>query len=376
MRTKPVSFAATPMTRLCFANEPGNCYSAGVSISRGRTMSPVIDKLRNRIRIAGRISGALLIAALATTQARAEIDPATLLSAVIGVKAEIPADARTAAFLGTEREGSGVVIDSDGLILTIGYLILEASSVSVIVAGGEEIPATVIAYDYETGFGLLRAARPPKVTPMEFGDSTKVREDDPVLVAAHGAPYAVRPAMVVARRDFAGYWEYLLENAIFTAPPHPKFGGAALIDADGRLIGIGSLIVPDARGPGIPVSGNMFVPIDRLKPVLGDLLENGRPSGPTKPWIGIFTQEARGHLFVTRVAKGGPAAKAGIERNDIILGVADQPITGQADFYRKMWKLGAPGTDVPLVLLKGARTQRVTVPSGDRYDWLKLNPTY
>ncbi len=339
-------------------------------------MSPVIDKLRNRIRIAGRISGALLIVALAATPARAEFNAEKLLSAVIGVKTEVPSDARTAAFLGTTREGSGVVIDSDGLILTIGYLILEASSATIIVPGGEEIPATVIAYDYETGFGLLRAARPPKVTPMEFGDSANVREDDPMLVAAHGAPYAVRATVVVARRDFAGYWEYLLENAIFTAPPHPLFGGAALIDSSGRLVGIGSLIVPDARGPGAPVHGNMFVPIDRLKPVLGALLENGRPPGRSKPWIGIFTQEARGHLFVTSVAKGGPAAKAGIERNDIILGVADRPIADQADFYRKMWKLGDAGIDVPLVLLKGARTRRVTVPSGDRYDWLKLKPTY
>ncbi|MHA1569144.1 MAG: S1C family serine protease [Alphaproteobacteria bacterium] len=342
-------------------------------------MPPTIvpRRIRTKAEIAARLlAGALLIVVLATTPARAEIDPATLLSAVIGVKAEVPSDARTAAFLGTTREGSGVVIDSDGLVLTIGYLILEASSASVVVAGGEEIPATVIAYDHENGFGLLRAARPPKVTPMEFGDSTKVRVDDRVLVAAHGAPYAVRPAKVVSRRDFAGYWEYLLENAIFTSPPHPAFGGAALIDAGGRLVGIGSLIVPDARGPGSPVHGNMFVPIDRLKQVLGALLENGRPSGRSKPWIGIFTQEARGHLFVTSVAKDGPAAKAGIEPNDIVLGVADQPIADQADFYRKMWKLGAAGVDVPLVLLKGARTRRVTVSSGDRYDWLKLKPTY
>jgi S1-C subfamily serine protease len=333
--------------------------------------------MRTKTGIAARlIAGALLIAAQLATPARAEYNAEKLLSAVIGVKAEIPSDARTASFLGTSREGSGVVIDSHGLVLTIGYLILEASSASIITPSGEEIPADVIAYDYENGFGLLRASRPPNVTPMEFGDSTKIREDDPVLVAAHGAPHAVRAAMVVSRRDFSGYWEYLLENAIFTSPPHPGFGGAALIDSSGRLVGIGSLIVPDARGPGIQESGNMFVPIDRLKPVLGALLANGRPSDRSKPWIGIFTQEARGHLFVTSVARGGPAAKAGIEQNDIILGVAGQPITGQADFYRKMWKLGEAGIDVPLVLLKGARTQRVTVPSGDRYDWLRLKRTY
>jgi S1-C subfamily serine protease len=327
---------------------------------------------RNRLTAAF----AVLLLALAPAPARSEVNPEKILSAVIGVKAKIPPDARTAAFLGTERTGSGVVIDSDGLVLTIGYLILEADSASIVGGDGKEHPAQIIAYDYDTGFGLLRAKPLPGITPAEFGDSKALKENDHVLVAAHGSPYAVSPALVVSRRDFSGYWEYLLENAIFTAPPHPGFGGAALLDTAGRLVGIGSLIIPDARGPGIPVRGNMFVPIDRLKPILGDLLENGRSSKPSKPWLGVFTEETRGRVFVTRVTKGGPADRAGVARNDIILGVGDTPIGGQADFYRKTWGLGSAGVDVPLVILKGIKPSRVIVHSGDRYDWLRIKPTY
>lgn len=318
----------------------------------------------------------LSLALFASPTARAEIDSEKLLSAVVGVKASIPRDARTAAFLGTEREGSGVVIDSDGLVLTIGYLILEATSASIVTGDGEEIPAAILAYDYDSGFGLLRAVRPPKVTPIEFGKSASLAERTRVLIAAHGRPYTIRPAMVVSRREFSGYWEYLLEDAIFTAPPHPGFGGAALLDAEGRLVGIGSLMVPDAKAPGVPSPGNMFVPIDKLGPVLGDLLADGRPAAPGKPWIGVFTVEERGRVFVTNVAPDGPAARAGLERNDIILGIGDQPVGGQADFYRKMWKLGRAGIEVPLIVLKGDRLRSVKIRSADRYDWLKLERTY
>ncbi len=294
-----------------------------------------------------------------------------LLSAVVGVRARVPADARTAAALGTERTGSGVVIDANGLIVTIGYLILEATRVEVLAGEGRLLPAEILAYDHETGFGLLRASEPVDVAPMTLGDSSRLGKGDQLLVSSFGGRLAARPAVLVSRRDFAGYWEYLLEDAIFTAPPYPLFGGAALVDSAGELVGIGSLVVPDAYPGDEPLAGNMFVPVDRLKGVLGDLLTAGR-SPALRPWLGVYLSEVDSLLIVQRLAADGPAAGAGVQPGDIILGVGGQPVASMADFYRKLWAVGAPGDKVPLTILKGAQMHEVSVTSRDRYDWLRL----
>jgi len=294
-----------------------------------------------------------------------------LLAAVVGVRARVPADARTAAALGTERTGSGVVIDADGLIVTIGYLILEANRVEVLVGKGRVLPAEILAYDHETGFGLLRTSEPVDVAPMGLGDSSRLGEGDQLLVSSFGGRLAARPAVLVSRRDFAGYWEYLLDNAIFTAPPYPLFGGAALVDSAGELVGIGSLVVADAYPGDQPLPGNMFVPVDRLKGVLGDLLTAGR-SAAMRPWLGVYLSEVDSLLIVQRLAAGGPAAAAGVQPGDIILGVDGQPVASMADFYRKLWAVGAPGDKVPLTILKGAQMHEINVTARDRYDWLHL----
>lgn len=318
---------------------------------------------------------ALALLAAATGAARGQATPPEvdrLLSAVVGIRAQVPAEARTAESLGTERAGSGVVIDSSGLIVTIGYLILEANRVEVLLGENRVVPASILAYDHETGFGLLRAMEPLGVPAMRLGDSSRLAQGDQLLVSGFGGPVAARPAVLVSRRDFAGYWEYLLENAIFTAPPYPHFGGAALMDAAGELVGIGSLVVADAYPGSQPLPGNMFVPVDRLKSVLGDLLTAGRSATPLRPWLGVYLSEVDGLLIVQRLATEGPAAGAGVQPGDIILGVAGQPVASLADFYRKLWAVGGPGDDVPLTILKGARMTEVSVKARDRYDWLRL----
>ncbi len=327
--------------------------------------------------LAAALVGVCLLALSSPSVARADKpNIESVLSAVVGVRAIVPADARTARFLGTERAGSGVVIDSDGLVLTIGYLILEASSAAVIDAKGNHVPARILAYDYDTGFGLLRAETKLGVKPIGLGESRKLGERDRVLVVGRGGAQPAHAAMVISRRVFSGYWEYLLEGAVFTAPLFDHYGGAALVDRTGKLVGIGSLAVPNAAGPGRRLPGNMFVPIDLLKPILADLLTAGRSSAPTKPWLGVFTHEAEGRLFVVRVAEGGPAASAGITPGDVILSVAGKPVRGQIDFYRKVWALGTAGAEVPLTVLKGAEVSQVTVRSADRYDYLKLEPSH
>lgn len=300
-----------------------------------------------------------------------------VLDAIVKVHTEVPADARTARTLGTEREGSGVVIDQDGLVLTIGYLILEAGGAEVTTSDGRKLPAKIIAYDHATGFGLLRTAIPIKVKPLKLGDSNSLTLKQRALVASHGGKDSVLAAFVVAKRDFAGSWEYLLEDAIFTSPPHPNFGGAALIGTDGQLLGIGSLIVPDALRlrPGAHLPGNMFVPISKLKPIRADLLALGQSSAPARPWLGMQAEDARGRLFVARVNWGGPAFASGVRPGDIVLKVGSAEISGLADFYRKVWALGAAGVAVLITVLQGSAVKEIEIKSSDRYSWLKIRPT-
>lgn len=298
---------------------------------------------------------------------------AEVLSAVVAVESKVPANARTAPALGTERAGSGVVIDADGLIVTIGYLILEASEVTVTALGGQPTAAEIVAYDHATGFGLIRAKSPLGVKPMPLGRSNAVTEFDRLLVTAFGGVQAVRPAVAVSRREFAGYWEYLLDGAIFTSPPYPMFGGAALLDSNGHLVGIGSLVVGDALQGERMLPGNMFVPIDALKSVMGDLLSHGR-SGGARPWIGVYSHEVDGVVVVQRVAEDGPAARAGVRAGDVIVGIDGQPITTLAGLYRALWNDREPGDRVSITLLRGEELRPVSVETADRYAWLNLKP--
>ena len=319
--------------------------------------------------------GTLLL--LAPSAKAAEKD---VLSAVVAIEAQIPKDARTASFLGTQRQGSGVLIDEEGIILTVGYLILEAESALITGPEGKQISATVIAYDHETGFGLLRLIQKLDAAPMQLGNSSRLRERDQVLIAARRGQQPISAASVVSRRVFTGYWEYMVERAIFTMPPHEFHSGAALIGEDGRLLGIGSLLVNDAVAPNVPSPGNMFIPVNDLKPILADLLRSGRRSGPKRPWIGVNTFEANGRLFVTRVTDNGPADKAGIKVGDLILGLLGRPIESQKEFYSRLWLAGEPGTEIEInVLPKGAtelKIKKIIVKSGDRYDWLRINRSF
>jgi S1-C subfamily serine protease len=299
------------------------------------------------------------------------------LDAVVQVSAVVPGNARTADSLGTSREGSGIVIDDSGLIVTIGYLILEAAEVEVQPPGsGEPVSASIVAYDHESGFGLLRASQPLEVAPMPLGSASSLRPMQPLLAVSRVGELEPQGVYVVDRREFAGYWEYLLDEAIFTSPPHGQFGGAALVDEDGRLVGIGSLFVGDAALGNRPVPGNMFIPIDYLKPIMGDLLARGRRADPPRPWLGISLEEHRGRLFVTRVSPDSPAAGVGIEPDDLVLGIGGAPVEGLADFYRKLWSRGEAGVEVPLDVLKGVEVRSMPVRTADRYRYLRLNPSY
>jgi serine protease Do len=299
-----------------------------------------------------------------------------LISAVVKIKTHINPEGRTVQGLGRDREGTGILIDADGLILTIGYLMVEAYAAEVVTNDGRTLPATIVGYDHETGFGLLRTIEPLKVKPFTFGKITDVKEKDVVVVASGGGASNVVPALVVSKREFVGNWEYLLDEAIYTSPPHPSWSGAALINREGKLIGVGSLIVGDAAGTKENNPGNVFVPIDRLAPILGDLLTEGRPSGPGRPWLGMNADDTHGRLMVGRVTPGGPADKAGVKRGDVIISVNGEATTSLPDFYRKVWAKGGAGAVIGLDVRNNNTMQHFDIQSINRLDHLKLKSTF
>jgi S1-C subfamily serine protease len=299
-----------------------------------------------------------------------------LLGSVVRVKARALPDARSAATLGSSREGSGVLIDDRGYILTIGYLVIEADAIEVTTAAGKTTPATLAAYDHASGFALVRAALPLGAKPIGLGVSAELTLREPVMVAPHGGRESLNLAYVVSKRQFAGSWEYLLDSAIFVSPPTLSWSGSALISREGKLVGIGSLLVRDAEEAGTPLPGNMFVPIDLLKPILADLIDKGHVSGPPRPWLGMSTEESQGRLFVTRVSPEAPADQAGVRAGDIVVGVGADAVTTHAELYRRIWSLGPAGTEVPLRVLQGASVKEIKVRSIDRTEYFRAKPTF
>jgi len=307
--------------------------------------------------------------------ADSRIDTEKLFGAIVKVSAVAIANARSAATLGHERQGSGVVIGDNGLVLTIGYLIVEADDVKITDAQGRTLPATVVGYDHASGLGLVRSVVPLKAAPVPLGDSSRIAEHDPVLIASSGDDGAAF-AWVVSKRLFTGSWEYQLDYAIYTSPPTMNWSGAALIDRDGKLVGIGSLIVREATDSDPKVPGNVFVPIDLLKPILADLVKSGHRSGPARPWLGVSADEVQGRLLVTRVSPESPADQAGMQVGDIILGVAGDTVHTQAEFYKKVWARGKAGDEIPLKVLQGVDVKDINVRSIDRTEYFRPKPTY
>jgi S1-C subfamily serine protease len=292
------------------------------------------------------------------------------LNAVVRLASRIPEDGYTAQMLGTEREGNGVVIRDDGLILTIGYLITEAEAIWITTHDGRVVAGHPLAFDFATGMGLVLPLGTLGVRAMAMGSAADIDVDDDVYVIGFGGRAHALKALVFARREFAGYWEYLLDVALFTTPPHPEWSGAALLDGDGRLIGIGSLFVQEADGDEVR-KGNMFVPIDVLTPILDDLVRTGRAARPNRPWLGMYANEDDHRLVVGGLAHGGPAERAGMRQGDLIVAVADQRVTTLAELFRSVWRLGPSGTEIPMTVARNGATVSMRVQSADRGDFLK-----
>ncbi len=298
------------------------------------------------------------------------LDLETINQSVTRLRADIPEDAFTAGILGSQRVGSGVLIDSAGLVLTIGYLMTEARDVWLTDADGREVAAHPLAYDQVTGFGLVLSLQKLNSLPIPIGSSAELRAGSEVHVLSAKEFAPPQSARVLARREFAGAWEYLLEEAIFTVPAHPHWSGAALIDNRGALVGLGSLLVREVIG-GEEINANMFVPIDLLKPILQSLKSTGRADRQPRPWLGVYAVELAGKVYVTGVVEGGPAQRADIREGDVIREVGRHEVGTLPDFYRRVWAVGPAGTGVPLTTMRGATQIHLNVRSVDRGDLLK-----
>jgi S1-C subfamily serine protease len=316
-----------------------------------------------------------IAAELQPNQRDCAFDLERMLLSVVRVRASVPDDAFTASILGTERAGSGVVIREDGLILTVGYLVTEAETLWLSSGDGRATQGHVLAFDQETGLGLVQALGRLDLPAVELGDASSLRIEDPVIVAAGGGRRHAIKALVVARQEFAGYWEYLLESAIFTAPAHPFWGGSALIGRDGALLGIASLHVQQsvAEPPAQPSARdvNMIVPIDLLPPILDDLLTYGRPNRPARPWLGLYAAESNERIVVAGIAAKGPAHEADIHPGDAILAVNGESTVDLAGLWRRLWASGAAGTEVAIRLLRDGKVLNARVRSADRASYLK-----
>jgi S1-C subfamily serine protease len=178
-------------------------------------------------------------------------------------------------------------------------------------------------------------------------------------------------ARIVAKQEFAGYWEYVLDEAIFTAPAHPNWGGTAAIGAGGELIGIGSLQLEQVREGGLTQHINMIVPIDLLKPILDDMIALGRPNRPPRPWLGLYATEVEGRVVIVGMADGGPAQRARLQAGDLVVSVGGREVHDLAGFFRAVWARGEAGVEVPLLIFRDGRSFEVRVTSADRTRFLK-----
>ena len=299
-----------------------------------------------------------------------ELDEA--LASVVGVKSIVPADAFTAETLGTERAGHGVLIrGGEGLVLTIGYLVTEADTVWISHSGGPAVPGHVLGYDQETGFGLIQTLARLDLPALSLGSSKNAEIGERVVVAGAGGRQRAVAARIVAKQEFAGYWEYVLDEAIFTGPAHPNWGGTAVIGSAGDLIGVGSLQIQQAAAQRRLEDVNMVVPIDLLKPILDDLLTIGRANRPPRPWLGIYATEVGKNVAILGLATRGPAQRADLRAGDVVLSVAGSAVSDLAGLFRRVWAQGQAGVDIPMLINRDGKTLEVRVRSADRRRFLK-----
>jgi serine protease Do len=296
-------------------------------------------------------------------------------NSVVSIDSKVPQEARTARSLGTTRQGSGVIIDNNN-ILTIGYIVIEASEILIGLPNGKKIPGKLTGYDHSSGFGIVSPIIKTELTPLIIGNSNNIKVDDTLLIIPSPQKGIGSMAKMVSRRPFVGWWEYLLEQPIYTLPMNQSWAGAPLISSKGEILGVGSLFVQDAAFPGTISPGNMFVPINLLKPILNDLIKHGRRKTDIKPYMGISTTDSSGKVIITRVSKKGPAEKSGLKKNDIIKSVNGKPVSSVQELYKTVWRSGSFGVEINFEVIRNEKNINFKVKTVDRMDYFIKNQSY
>jgi S1-C subfamily serine protease len=296
-----------------------------------------------------------------------------VFDSLVEVNATVSSSARTAREYGTRRSGNGVVLDASGLIVTIGYVVAEAQSIEVTFSSGETNLARVVAFDDHTGLALLRPFQDIVTTPAQLGKSKGLKKDQKVMILGGAGRDSAQTVSIGKISRFAGGWGYVVDDAIHTHPPNTDFSGSALLTEAGELVGIGALVSIDIDiDPKVRVPGNVFVPVDQLTGVLGQLIVSGRQE-EQRAWLGMEARKTKEGMVVSRVMEGGPAADSGIASGDRIVAVNQQAVSSLADFYDKVWQSTAPGESVHLLLLRGDHYANVPIEAISIFDWLQLD---
>lgn len=311
-----------------------------------------------------------MTATMATASTLRSKEP--FLEALVSIRAHIPEDAMSAGLLGTERSGHGIRVREDGLIITIGYVINEAEEIWIGSYDGRAVPGFVVGNDFRTGLALIRPMMPLPGRHLPIGSSQALEVGDAVRVAgSQRADPQVVDAQIVAKQEFAGRWEYVLDEALFTAPPHESWSGAALMDLEGRLCGVGSLVIQGFETDDSLSTVNMFVPIDVLTPFIDEISVRGRRTEPPRPWLGMLVHDDSDTLVVVGIYRDCPADKAGLRPGDVVLRVDGKPVHNLAHMFRTVWSLGNAGVDVPLRVLRDTQVQETTIKSAPRGEFLR-----
>lgn len=295
----------------------------------------------------------------------------TLSDAMVSIRTNVPEDAMSASLLGTERAGHGVRIREDGLIATIGYVINEAEKIWITTNEGVAVPGFAVGSDFESGLGLIKPTMPLTGPVMELGNSASLDVSDPVTILGSGTENQMTAASVVTKQEFAGRWEYVLDEAIFTSPPHESWPGAALIDHNGKLCGIGSLIIQGFQTQSSLATVNMFVPIELLVPIIDEICERGQRAAPARPWMGMLVHDGNESLTVVGVYRNCPADKAGLRPGDVVLRVNEKPVSSLASMFRRVWSLGSAGVAIPITVLRNSEKRETIIESADRSAFMR-----
>jgi S1-C subfamily serine protease len=283
-----------------------------------------------------------------------------VVPATVAVAVEVPETHPSAAILGTERLGTGVVVDRAGLLLTVNYVVIGASSVEVTLLDETRVDGRVVAHDFASGLAVIEiSAHGLAALDLCPSSALGVGQDIFIVAAAGENKRRANSGMITSIAPFDAYWDYSLDRAITTTAMNPGLGGAPLLDSHGRVAGIASLDLNEIG------RFTLAIPVDDFLTHRNELLQHGRRvSRPARAWVGLYCYTFRDHVVIAGVLPGTPAEQAGLAAGDVVLTVDGQTIANRHELYSALW-LHRPGDVLEFRVFRNNAVKRLAVPSGD-----------